>query len=91
MPRSCARSSTWARAWNLEVIAEGVESAEQLEFLRRHGCYYAQGRLFGEAMEAEKLLAILYEQSQARLPPHHAVLCAPTVRPSAAASGRRFG
>ena len=50
------------KSLDLEVIAEGVEASEQLEFLRKHGCYYAQGRLFGDAMEAGKLLAILAGQ-----------------------------
>jgi diguanylate cyclase (GGDEF)-like protein/PAS domain S-box-containing protein len=65
------------RSLDLEVIAEGVEASEQLEFLRKHGCYYAQGRLFGDAMEAGKLLAILSSQAGGRA--HHADLCTPTV------------
>src|SRR5579862_4863256 len=65
------------KSLDLEVIAEGVEEAEQLEFLRTHGCYYAQGRLFGDAMEAGKLLAILGGQEGGT--PHHGNLCAPTV------------
>jgi diguanylate cyclase (GGDEF)-like protein/PAS domain S-box-containing protein len=73
------------KSLNLEVIAEGVEASEQLEFLRRHSCFYAQGRLFGDAMEARKLLAIL--ASQVGGMPYHAALCAPTVlRPMAASS-----
>ena len=32
----------------LEVIAAGVESLTQLEYLRQHGCSAAQGRLLGE-------------------------------------------
>src|SRR5258707_160206 len=71
------------KSLDLEVIAEGVEASEQLEFLRRHGCYYAQGRLFGDAMEARKLLAILASQEHGAH--HHSPLCAPTVlRPAAA-------
>jgi EAL domain-containing protein (putative c-di-GMP-specific phosphodiesterase class I) len=59
-----------------------VEAGEQLEFLRKHGCYYAQGRLFGDAMEADKLLAVL--ASQARGAAHHAALCVPAaLRPAA--------
>jgi diguanylate cyclase (GGDEF)-like protein/PAS domain S-box-containing protein len=65
------------KSLDLEVIAEGVEASEQLEFLRKHGCYYAQGRLFGDAMEARKMLAILSDQVDGAA--HHATLCVPTV------------
>jgi len=65
------------KSLDLEVIAEGVEASEQLEFLRRHGCYYAQGRLFGDAMEASKLLGILSGQSGGAA--YHAKLCVPTL------------
>jgi diguanylate cyclase (GGDEF)-like protein/PAS domain S-box-containing protein len=68
------------KSLDLEVIAEGVEASEQLEFLRKHGCYYAQGRLFGDPMAASKLLEILASQESGE--PHHAPLCAPvTLRP----------
>src|SRR5580692_5128442 len=66
------------KSLDLEVIAEGVEEAEQLEFLRTHGCYYAQGRLFGDAMAADELLAVL--SNQAAGAPHHAALCTPPPR-----------
>jgi diguanylate cyclase (GGDEF)-like protein/PAS domain S-box-containing protein len=72
------------KSLDLEVVAEGVESTEQLEFLRRHGCHYAQGRLFGEAMEADKLLAILTAQTHGAAIPHYAPLCASARRSSAA-------
>jgi diguanylate cyclase (GGDEF)-like protein len=70
------------KSLNLEVIAEGVEVGEQLEFLRKHGCHFAQGHLFGDAMEARKMLAILAGQAGGR--PYHAALCGPTLlRPKA--------
>jgi energy-coupling factor transporter ATP-binding protein EcfA2 len=82
MPPSCAPSSTWARASISRSSPRASRASEQLEFLRKHGCYYAQGRLFGDAMEAGKLLAILAGQVRRRAPPRGAV------RPGAAAAPR---
>jgi len=44
-----------ARQLQLSVIAEGVETAEQLAFLTRLGCSACQGYLFGRPVEAQEL------------------------------------
>jgi len=43
------------KALNIRVIAEGVETQEQLKFLRDHGCYEFQGYLFSRPMAAAAL------------------------------------
>jgi diguanylate cyclase (GGDEF)-like protein/PAS domain S-box-containing protein len=47
----------------LDVVAEGVETAEQLAFLREHGCDYMQGFLVGKPMPAEELSRLLAERT----------------------------
>lgn len=48
-----------ARGLGLDAVAEGVETAEQLDFLRRRGCEIAQGYLFSRPQPVENLPATL--------------------------------
>lgn len=52
-----------AHGLNKKVIAEGVETDAQLEFLRSHNCDMAQGYLFGRPMPASELVRILEKNS----------------------------
>ncbi len=54
------------KALEVEVVAEGVETEEQFNFLRFRGCHYAQGRLFGDAMSADEFFALLLAQANGR-------------------------
>jgi len=48
-----------ANDMNLDVIAEGVESLEQLNILKSQNCRQAQGFYYSPAVEAEKITEIL--------------------------------
>jgi len=47
------------RNLHLEVVGEGVETADQAAFLKEHGCNVAQGYHFGEAIAAESFEQLL--------------------------------
>jgi EAL domain-containing protein (putative c-di-GMP-specific phosphodiesterase class I) len=48
-----------SHALGLKVIAEGIETPHQFEFLRSHGCDEGQGYLFGRPMPADELASLL--------------------------------
>ena len=51
------------RNLNMDVVAEGVEDEDQLNFLQRLDCTYVQGLLFGNPMSAENYLELMLAQA----------------------------
>ena len=50
------------RNLNMDIVAEGVENEEQLNFLQRLDCTYVQGHLFGDPMSSDNYLESLLAQ-----------------------------
>ena len=55
-----------AKSLKLETVAEGVETAEQLNMLRAQGATLAQGFLFGRPMPVEDFVAFASESHEDR-------------------------
>ena len=80
-----------ARGLNLDVIAEGVETRAQVNFLKSHGCRYMQGFLFSKPLTGPQLEQVLRNQRnrdaqdrQAPTPtPHKPVRNATMIEPAA--------
>lgn len=46
---------------NVELLAEGIETGEQLTKLRELGCYKIQGYIFGKAIPCDKVISLVDE------------------------------
>ena len=57
-----------ARSLKLKVIAEGVETQDQFEFLRLHGCDEMQGYYFSRPLPVEQITSALREGRRLELP-----------------------
>jgi len=55
-------SITLGKKLGLEVVAEGVETKEQFEFLRAHGCDLAQGYYVSRPVRKAELIQLLQEE-----------------------------
>jgi len=53
-----------AHSLKLQVIAEGVEKAEQLVFLRQHGCDIIQGYLISPPLPADRFVQLVQDYRQ---------------------------
>jgi diguanylate cyclase (GGDEF)-like protein len=53
-----------ARTLGATVIAEGVETLAQVEFLRQHGCHQAQGYFFASPMPIEDFKALISSETE---------------------------
>ncbi len=59
----CAAILAMAQQLGLNVVAEGVETREQLEFLRRHKCDHIQGYICSKPLPAPDFFALLLKLS----------------------------
>lgn len=55
----CKAIITLAKSLGLEVIAEGVENQEQLQFLKQHHCDVYQGYYFSRPIAAKHAMTLL--------------------------------
>lgn len=44
-----------ARCLNIEIVAEGIESENQVKVLNQQGCYFMQGNYFSEPLTAKEI------------------------------------
>ena len=51
---------TLAQSLNLTIVAEGIETNEQLEMLRDLNCAYGQGHFFSKALTVEWAASLLF-------------------------------
>lgn len=54
-----------AQKLGLEVIAEGAETADQVDFLAQNGCYNIQGYFFSRPLPAQEARTWVYKESDA--------------------------
>jgi sensor c-di-GMP phosphodiesterase-like protein len=65
-----------SHALGLEMVAEGVEHAEQADYLKQRGVQYGQGWLFAKAMPAGALIEFLRAGRKPLKPPSERVTAA---------------
>jgi EAL domain-containing protein (putative c-di-GMP-specific phosphodiesterase class I) len=53
------------RALKIQVVAEGIETTMQRDFLAAFGCTIGQGYLFGSALPASRIAELLPKSAKA--------------------------
>jgi diguanylate cyclase (GGDEF)-like protein len=53
-----------AQTMNMDVVAEGIETEQQLAQLRDLGCRFGQGFLFSKPVEAQRITTLLQQETQ---------------------------
>jgi EAL domain-containing protein (putative c-di-GMP-specific phosphodiesterase class I) len=48
---------------NIEIVAEGVETIEQLDFLKQHDCNIVQGFFYAKPLPKDDLLAYIHDMN----------------------------
>jgi diguanylate cyclase (GGDEF)-like protein/PAS domain S-box-containing protein len=64
----CSAAIRLGHSLNIEVIAEGVETKEQLEFLIEQGCKEAQGHFFSRPLDPKRFGEILRRDTHSPVP-----------------------
>ena len=54
----------------MEVVAEGVDTQEQAEWLKSLNCQYAQGNLYSEPVDVDDATKLLQAQAEASARPN---------------------
>ena len=55
-----------AKSLNMEIVAEWVEDARQLDVLRKQGCKYVQGYLFSPPLERDEFIRYVLDKNGVR-------------------------
>ena len=64
---------TMAKSLRKSVVAEGVETEDQLKFLKKHDCEEAQGYYFSKPLIADRLATLLDVGTTSLIPPEMSV------------------
>ena len=62
-PSSSKAALYLAHSLGQKVVAEGIETDEQLSYLKRSGCDMGQGYLFSRPLPADQLIAFIRQHN----------------------------